>query len=172
MSESKDCCSKDLWKNPKKTICFLICFNLGYFYLRNNKIGMISLCLTLTLYKILFCIVVKKLNISFCNCNCNPQNENQEEKLKKTEDCFLKGINKINDIVEMKENADYKIVFFCILLILFGENFSTLSVFVLGVDIYVLLHYGTLKDKIKEYYNKYSQMVVEKIPKYKGEKID
>ena len=50
--------------------------------------------------------------------------------MKKTEEYVLKGVNKINDIIEMKENADYNILYFCILMILLGETFSTLTVIV------------------------------------------
>jgi hypothetical protein len=89
--------------------------------------------------------------------------------MKKTEEYVLKGVNKINDIIEMKENADYNILYFCILMILFGETFSTLTVIVLCVDIFVILHYGNLKNQIKEYYNTYSKMIIDKVPKYKGD---
>ena len=169
MSDSCCNCSKEIWKEPKKTICFLVLFNIGYLYLRNKQTGLISLFLKLTLYKILISIVVKKFDISFCKSGCCNELGNQEEKIKKNEECILKGINKINDIIEMKENADYNILYFCILMILFGETFSTLTVIVLCVDIFVILHYGNLKNQIKEYYNTYSKMIIDKVPKYKGD---
>ena len=170
MSDSCNC-GKDLWKKPKETICFLICFNLTYLYLRHYQTELISLCLKLLFYTILFSIIMKKLDIPCCkegNCCCS-SSENPEEKIKKTEEYVLKGVNKINDIIEMKENADYNILYFCILMILFGETFSTLTVIVLCVDIFVILHYGNLKNQIKEYYNTYSKMIIDKVPKYKGD---
>ena len=57
----------------------------------------------------------------------------------------------------MKENADYNILYFCILMTLFGKTFSTLTVIVLCVDIFVILH-QIIKIKInmwnKKYFNK------------------
>ena len=172
MSDSCCNCSKEIWKEPKKTICFLVLFNIGYLYLRHKQTGLISLFLTLTLYKILISIVLKKFDISCCKSGCCNELGNQEEKIKKNEECILKGINKINDIIEMKENADYKIIGFCILMIFIGETFSSLTVIVLCVDIFVLLSYGKINDLIKENYEKYSKMIIEKIPKFKDEKID
>ena len=172
MSDSCCNCSKEIWKEPKKTICFLVLFNIGYLYLRHKQTGLISLFLKLTLYKILISIVVKKFDISCCKSGCCNELGNQEEKIKKNEECILKGINKINDIIEMKENADYKIICFCILMIMIGETFSSLTVIVLCVDIFVLLSYGKINDLIKENYEKYSKMIIEKIPKFKDEKID
>jgi len=172
MSDSCCDCSKEIWKDPKKTICFLVCFNITYFYLKYNQTGLISFCLTLILYSIIICICVKKFDISYCKINCCNDLENPEEKLKKNEECILKGINKINDIIEMKENADYKIIGFCILMIFIGETFSSLTVFVLCVNIFVLINYGNVKDLIKQNYEKYSKMIIDKIPKYKNVKID
>ena len=172
MSDSCCNCSKEIWKEPKKTICFLVLFNIGYLYLRHKQTGLISLFLTLTLYKILISIVLKKFDISCCKSGCCNELGNQEEKIKKNEECILKGINKINDIIEMKENADYKIIGFCILMIFIGETFSSLTIIVLCVDIFVLINYGNYKDLIKQNFEKYSKMILEKVPKYKDEKID
>ena len=69
--------------------------------------------------------------------------------MKKTEEYVLKGVNKINDIIEMKENADYNILYFCVLMILLGETFSILTVIVLCVDIFIILHYGNHKNQNK-----------------------
>ena len=57
-------------------------------------------------------------------------------------------------------------------MIMIGETFSSLTVIVLCVDIFVLLSYGKINDLIKENYEKYSKMIIEKIPKFKDEKID
>ncbi len=172
MSDSYCNCGKEIWKEPKKTICFLVLFNIGYLYLRHYQIGLISLVLKLTLYTLLISIVAKKFDISCCKNDCCKDSGNKEEKLKKNEECILKGINKINDIIEMKQNADYEIIYFCILMIFIGETFSSLTIIVLCVDIFVLLSYGKINDLIKENYEKYSKMIIEKIPKFKDEKID
>ena len=49
----------------------------------------------------------------------------------------------------MKENADYNILYFCILMILLGETFSILTVIVLCVDIFIILHYRNHKNQNK-----------------------
>jgi hypothetical protein len=54
--------------------------------------------------------------------------------------------------------------------------FSTLTIIIIGIDIYILLQYKAIDEKLKDSYNLAMDMtkkfVIDKIPKYNDAKIE
>jgi len=169
----KNCCNcKDIlnWKNPKITIVVLIAVNILYFVFRNTNISFVALASQLLFYYIVGKIICKKFDINICNEN----EENFEEELK---NYIIKLNRKLNKIIELDDipNLIY-ICLLCIIISSYLENFKSITILIIFFNIYVLLQNET----IKKYKEKYSKMLydlinknlLEKIPKYKEEKLE
>ena len=142
----ENCCKcKDIlnWKNPKITIAALIVANILYFLFRNINI-------------------------------CNENEENCEEELKN----YIINLNKkLNKIIELDDipNLIY-ICLLCIIISSYLENFKSITILIIFFDIYVLLQNETIKKQKEKYSKMLSDLInknlLEKIPKYKEEKLE
>ena len=170
----ENCCKcKDIlnWKNPKITIAALIVANILYFLFRNINISFVALASQLLFYYILGKIICKKFDL---NLGCNKNEKECEEELKN----YIINLNKkLNKIIELDDipNLIY-ICLLCIIISSYLENFKSITILIFFFDIYVLLQNETIKKQKEKYSKMLSDLInknlLEKIPKYKEEKLD
>ena len=177
------CCWNDIcsWKDEKKTITFLICLNIFYLSALYFKSSLLSLLIQFLFFNALFGILKKKLNlkISMCQSDCNQSK--QEENIQKL---YYQLFDKLNQYCDLLRNIillnDFKnlikLVICLLFLIAIGDWFSTLTIVILGIDIYILINYKLIDQKLKDSYNLAMDMtqklVIDKIPKYNDAKIE
>jgi hypothetical protein len=177
------CCYNDIvtWKDQKKTLLFLAILNCTYFTALYFKTSLISLFLQMFFFNAFFSIIKKELNlnINLCKSNCESTSEKESiEKLYvKIYDESNKYLDKLRNIILLNDfEGLIKLVICLFFLIAVGDYFSTLSILVLGIDIYILIQYKAIDEKIKESYNlvsdNFDKYVVDNIPKYHEHKIE
>lgn len=177
------CCYNDIvtWKDQKKTLLFLAILNCTYLTALYFKTSLISLFLQMFFFNAFFAIIKKELNlnINLCKSNCESTSEKESiEKLYvKIYDESNKYLDKLRNIILLNDfEGLIKLVICLLFLIAVGDCFSTLSILVLGIDIYILIQYKVIDEKIKESYNlvsdNFQKYGVDNIPKYDEHKIE
>jgi hypothetical protein len=169
------------WKDQKKTITFLICLNVTYLSSLYFKTSLLSLLLQFLFFKSLFGITNKKLNLNLKICESESDQSTQEENIQKLY-CLLydelnKYCDKLRNIILLNDYENlFKLVICLLFFITIGNMFSTLTIIILGINIYVLLQYKSFDEKLKDSYNLAMDMtkklVIDKIPKYNDAKIE
>ena len=171
MGSSSKCEDILNWKNPKMTIAALIGANILYFLVRNIDISVVALLSQLLFYYIVGKIVCNKFDI---NLGCNSKDDKCEEELKE----LITNLNrKLKKIISLDDIPSLiSICLICIIISSYLENFKSVTILIIFFDIYVLLQNETIKKQKEKYstmlYDLFNKNILEKIPKYKEEKLD
>lgn len=177
------CCYNDIvtWKDQKKTLLFLAILNCTYLTALYFKTSLISLFLQMFFFNAFFTIIKKELNLNINLCKSNCESTSEKERIEKLYvkiyDESNKYLDKLRNIILLNDfEGLIKLVICLLFLIAVGDCFSTLSILVLGIDIYILIQYKVIDEKIKESYNlvsdNFQKYVVDNIPKYDEHKIE
>ena len=177
------CCYNDIvtWKDQKKTLLFLAILNCTYLTALYFKTSLISLFLQMFFFNAFFTIIKKELNLNINLCKSNCESSSEKERIEKLYvkiyDESNKYLDKLRNIILLNDfEGLIKLVICLLFLIAVGDCFSTLSILVLGIDIYILIQYKVIDEKIKESYNlvsdNFQKYVVDNIPKYDEHKIE
>ena len=167
------CKCKDIlnWKNPKMTIAALIGANILYFLVRNINISVVALLSQLLFYYIVGKIICNKFDLNLCG---NSKEDKCEEELKE----YITKLNrKLKKIISLDDIPSLiSICLICIIISSYLENFKSVTILIIFFDIYVLLQNETIKKQKEKYskmlYDLFNKNLLEKIPKYKEEKLD
>ena len=173
-----DICS---WKDQKKTITFLICLNVSYLTALYFKTSLLSSLLQFLFFKSLFEIIKQKLNLNLkmgkSDCDKSTQEENIQKLYCQLYDDLNKYCDTFRNIILLNDIENLiKLVICLLFFIVIGDMFSTLTIIIIGIDIYILLQYKAIDEKLKDSYNLAMDMtkkfVIDKIPKYNDAKIE
>ena len=179
----ESCCNCDIcnWKEPKKTIRFLIILNLFHLWYLYFKPSFFSLLIQSIFYHTLMAMICKKFNIElpkvFCHKKCG---ENLDIK-KETEQCYKKTYDNVNKILDKLRDmillTDIKsliiLVAVCLVITSFFSHFTSVTIIVLAINLCILLGYikshKSITDKIENTIEKVKHIIENKIPKYKAD---
>ena len=179
----ESCCNCDIcnWKEPKKTIRFLIILNLFHLWYLYFKPSFFSLLIQSIFYHTLMAMICKKFNIEwpkvFWHKKCG---ENSDIK-KETKDCYIKTYDNVNKILDKLRDmillTDIKsliiLVAVCLVITSFFSHFTSVTIIVLAINLCILLGYinshKSITDKIENTIEKVKHIIENKIPKYKAD---
>ena len=167
------------WKEPKKTIRFLISLNLFYLCYLYFKPSFFSLFIQSIFYHTLIAMVCHKFDIKMPNNFCHKRCGENVDIKKEAEECYIKTYDNVNKILDKLRDmillTDIKnliyLVVVCLVIISYFSHFSSLTVIVLAINLWILVGYiksnKNLSNKIETFKKNAKNLVEKKIPKYK-----
>jgi len=167
------------WKEPKKTLRFLISLNLFYLCYLYFKPSFISLFVQSIFYHTLIAMIFHKFGIKMPKNSCHKNCAENVDIKKEAEECYIKTYDNVNKILDKLRDmillTDIKnliyLVVICVVIISYFSHFSSLTVIVLAINLCLLFGYiksnKTLSKKIEDLEGTIKHLVENKIPKYK-----
>jgi hypothetical protein len=173
--EFDDICN---WKDPKKTIYFLIYLNLSHLFYLYFKPSLISLIVQSIFYHTLIATLCEKFNVKlpniFCHKICNEEQDIQKEAEKcyiNTYDNVNKILNKLRDMILLNDLKIIYLILSCIIIITFFSHLTSVTVIILAINLYFLITYlkknEKLTQKLEKSVENIKNIIENKIPKYK-----
>lgn len=89
-------------------------------------------------------------------------------------DCTNKALDKLRKVILLHEVPSLiRLLVSLIFIVTFGTYFSTLSLIVIGINLYIISNFGTIKQQIRNYstiaIELTSKILSDNIPKYQEE---